>query len=60
MQSTTRALDVSFVLNAGTVHQGTHSLISLFLPPKCFFGNFFSKIGIYNLGGLISGICSRV
>jgi hypothetical protein len=42
-------LEFAYVLNVGTVHEGTpFSRFSIFASPTCFFGIFFYKIGIYN------------
>jgi hypothetical protein len=47
--SRTQTLDLTLVLNAGTVHQGTPlPNFPIFAPLHAFFGNFFSKIGIYD------------
>jgi hypothetical protein len=41
-------LQFAYVLNAGTVHEGTPFLISLFPPLYMLFLTFFYKIGIYD------------
>jgi hypothetical protein len=44
-----QTLEFVYVLNAGTVHEGTpFSHFSIFAPPTCFFWHFFYKIEIYD------------
>jgi hypothetical protein len=44
-----RTLEFAYVLNEGTVHEGTpFSDFSIFAPLHTFFGIIFYKIGIYN------------
>jgi hypothetical protein len=43
-------LEFAYILNAGTIHEGTSFCdFSILAPLHTFFGIFFYKIGVYDL-----------